>query len=114
MITCLSKFRNVTGLLRPLLFRVFSASYEENTSVVDGRDPFKIFRTPEREVAGQDVLLKRVISACKTGIPARKFGLSLIDMMNMDLATFNMIDEACAELLSDTNIATKDALEDLM
>jgi hypothetical protein len=82
------------------------------TSVVDDRDPFILFRSVEDESSTKDIMLKRAISLCKTGLPTRKFGLSLMDIMELDLATFNMVDDACAELLEDIKTGTASIAED--
>ena len=103
--------RGVSGVMRQLSFRVFEKAFLTGSNPIDDRDPFIMHkRDPDTTT---DLILKKAMSLAETGIPFKTMGLSLRDLMDLDMATFDQIDETVTRILKDKATAVEEFEDDL-
>ena len=108
----LEECRGVGGLLRPLAFRVFHETRKRKESVYSDKSPFSIFIYEEKE-KDTEVIYHQVMKACGAGYIKKLFGLSFLDILQLDYATFVDIDGKCSEYARARNQTMDEMQEEL-
>jgi hypothetical protein len=103
------------GLMKPLLLRVFNKSFIDKHDIASGTLSTSLFEFDEDNEmsAGTDLLLRKAVNTARTGVPSDKFGLSLLELLQLDYATFEFIDDVCGEILKDKSYHATNLLKEM-